>query len=65
MDRGTDRAFTTGEAVIAVGATVFAVSDTVLASERFVRPWERAQLLVMVTYHVGQALIVVGVLAAT
>lgn len=58
-------AFTTGEAVIAVGATVFAVSDTVLARDRFVRPWERAQLVVMVTYHVGQALIVVGVLAAT
>jgi uncharacterized membrane protein YhhN len=58
-------AFTTGEPVIAVGATVFAVSDTVLARDRFVRPWERAQLLVMVTYHVGQALIVLGVLAAT
>jgi uncharacterized membrane protein YhhN len=58
-------AFTTGEAVIAVGATVFAVSDTVLARDRFVRPWERAQLVVMATYHVGQALIVVGVLAAT
>jgi uncharacterized membrane protein YhhN len=58
-------AFTTGEPLIAVGATVFAVSDTVLARDRFVRPWERAQLLVMVTYHVGQALIVLGVLAAT
>ena len=41
---------------------VFAVSDTVLARDRFVRPWDRAQLLVMVTYHVGQALIVAGVL---
>jgi uncharacterized membrane protein YhhN len=58
-------AFTTGVTLIAVGATVFAVSDTVLARDRFVRPWERAQLLVMVTYHVGQALIVIGVLAAT
>jgi uncharacterized membrane protein YhhN len=58
-------AFTTGEPLIAVGATVFAVSDTVLARDRFVRPWERAQLLVMITYHVGQALIVLGVLAAT
>jgi uncharacterized membrane protein YhhN len=58
-------AFTTGEPLIAVGATVFAVSDTVLARDRFVRPWEGAQLLVMVTYHVGQALIVIGVLAAT
>jgi uncharacterized membrane protein YhhN len=58
-------AFTTGEALIALGAAVFAVSDTVLARDRFVRPWDRAQLLVMVTYHVGQALIVLGVLAAT
>lgn len=58
-------AFTTGVPLIAVGATVFAVSDTVLARDRFVRPWDRAQLLVMVTYHVGQALIVAGVLAST
>ncbi len=58
-------AFTTGVTSIAVGATVFAVSDTVLARDRFVRPWDRAQLVVMVTYHVGQALIVAGVLATT
>ena len=58
-------AFTTGVGLIAVGATVFAVSDTVLARDRFVRPWEGAQLLVMITYHVGQALIVAGVLATT
>jgi uncharacterized membrane protein YhhN len=58
-------AFTTGVGLIAVGATIFAVSDTVLARDRFVRPWDGAQLLVMVTYHVGQALIVAGVLAST
>jgi uncharacterized membrane protein YhhN len=58
-------AFTTGEALIAVGATVFVISDTMLARDRFVRPWDGAALLVMVTYHVGQALIVIGVLAAT
>jgi len=58
-------AFTTGVPLIAVGATVFAVSDTVLARDRFVRPWQGAQLLVMITYHVGQALIVIGVLATT
>jgi uncharacterized membrane protein YhhN len=56
-------AFTTGVPLIAVGASVFAVSDTVLARDRFVRPWDGAQLLVMVTYHVGQALIVAGVLS--
>ena len=57
-------AFATGVGLIAIGATVFAVSDTVLARDRFVRPWDGAQLLVMVTYHVGQALIVAGVLAS-
>ena len=57
-------AFTTGIPLIAVGATVFAVSDSALARDRFVRPWDSAQLFVMVTYHVGQALIVAGVLAA-
>jgi len=58
-------AFTTGVPLIAIGATVFAVSDTVLARDRFVPPWQGAPLLVMTTYHVGQALIVIGFLAAT
>jgi uncharacterized membrane protein YhhN len=57
-------AFTTGVPLVAIGATVFAVSDTVLARDRFVRPWNGARLLVMITYHVGQALIVAGVLAS-
>ena len=57
-------AFTTGVPLVAIGATVFAASDTVLARDRFVHPRDGAQLLVMVTYHVGQALIVAGVLAA-
>jgi uncharacterized membrane protein YhhN len=58
-------AFSTGVPLIAVGATVFAVSDTVLARDRFVRPQPWAPVAVMVTYHVGQALIVIGFLAAT
>jgi uncharacterized membrane protein YhhN len=58
-------AFATGVPLIAIGATVFALSDTVLARDRFVRPWAGAQLMVMITYHVGQALLVVGFLAAT
>lgn len=55
-------AWATGDPLVAVGATVFVASDTTLAVNRFVRPVSRAQLLVMVTYHVGQALIVLGVL---
>ncbi len=58
-------AFATGEPAIAVGATVFAASDTILAVDRFVAPRPWAPVAVMVTYHVGQALIVAGVLAAT
>jgi uncharacterized membrane protein YhhN len=57
-------AFDTGEPLIAVGATVFAASDSILAVNRFVRPLAWAPVAVMVTYHVGQALIVAGVLAA-
>lgn len=58
-------AFDTGHPVIAVGATVFAASDSILAADRFVRARSWAPVAVMVTYHVGQALIVAGVLAAT
>lgn len=53
----------TGVWLIALGATVFVSSDTMLALNRFVRPWPWARLAVMVTYHLGQALIVLGVLS--
>ena len=54
--------FDTGVALIAAGATVFAASDSILARDRFVRPRPWAPVAVMLTYHVGQALIVLGVL---
>lgn len=47
---------------IAVGASVFVCSDSVLAINKFVRPIPSARPAIMVTYHVGQALIAVGVL---
>lgn len=54
--------------LIALGAAVFVASDTVLAIDRFDRParWVSPypHLVVMVTYHLGQALIVAGVLHA-
>ena len=56
-------AWMTGEWLIGVGATTFMVSDAVLAIARFVRRAAWADLVVMVTYHLGQALIVAGVLA--
>jgi uncharacterized membrane protein YhhN len=58
----------TGLVLVAAGAAVFVASDTVLALDRFARPtgwvapWPHVG--VMVTYHLGQALIVVGVLRA-
>lgn len=55
-------AWATSDLLIGVGATVFVASDTILAVNRFVRPLPRADVAVMVTYHVGQALIVLGVL---
>jgi uncharacterized membrane protein YhhN len=56
-------AWFTGEPLVALGATVFVASDSILSVDRFVRPLPHARLSLMVTYHVGQALIVLGVLA--
>lgn len=56
-------AWWTGLPLVAAGATVFVSSDSILATNRFVRPWPHADLVVMVTYHLGQALIVAGLLA--
>ena len=57
-------AWFTGEWLVAAGATVFAASDGTLSVNKFVRPVPHARLAIMVTYHVGQGLIVLGVLAA-
>jgi len=52
----------TGRLVVGLGVSLFVVSDTVLAMGRFVqeRPW--TSVVVMVTYHLAQALIVAGLL---
>ncbi len=55
-------AWATGDWLVSLGASVFVASDTTLAVNRFVRPLPGAAVVVMVTYHVGQALIVLGVL---
>jgi len=55
-------AWWTGIPLVAAGATIFVCSDSVLAVHRFVRPLPRADLIVMITYHLGQALIVAGLL---
>ena len=56
-------AWATGHPLVALGATVFMVSDAVLALDRFVRARRFGSLAVMVSYHLGQVLIVLGVLS--
>lgn len=50
----------TGLIVAAVGGMLFAVSDWVLGHRRFVGPLPGGRLAIMVPYHVGQALLIVG-----
>lgn len=44
------------------GGLLFFTSDTLLAFDRFFHPLAHARLLVRITYHVGQILIITGVL---
>lgn len=47
-----------------VGAISFMVSDTILASDRFVRQRRWAAVALIITYHLGQVLIIGGALSA-
>jgi uncharacterized membrane protein YhhN len=49
--------------LVGLGASLFVLSDTVLAMGRFVESHRWTRLVVMVTYHLAQVLIVVGLLA--
>lgn len=51
-------------ALSAAGALSFLASDSILASDRFVRQRWWAAATLMVTYHLGQVLIVAGALLA-
>jgi uncharacterized membrane protein YhhN len=44
------------------GASLFAVSDSLIAYNRFVRPVCRADLPIMITYHAGQLLLIAGLI---
>ncbi len=57
-------AWATGAVLAAVGAMLFAGSDWVLGHQRFVGPLPGGRLAVMVPYHVGQALLIVGLATA-
>ncbi len=53
----------TGSLATAAGGLLFLASDTVLAWNRFVRPLRHGPLAVIVTYHLAQVLIVVGLIS--
>lgn len=53
-------AVATGSIATAIGGVLFLVSDAVLAHDRFVRRLPRGPLTVITTYHVGQFLVVAG-----
>jgi uncharacterized membrane protein YhhN len=50
---------------IAVGAVLFLLSDTLIARERFVATVPLGRLLIIVTYHLAQFLILIGFIRAT
>jgi uncharacterized membrane protein YhhN len=49
--------------VAMVGAKLFAVSDTMIGYNRFVRSFRGADVAIMVTYHAGQLLLIAGLIA--
>lgn len=55
-------AWWSGHRVLAAGATLFLVSDALLAVQRFRRPLPAGRVAVMVTYHAALAAIVLGTL---
>jgi uncharacterized membrane protein YhhN len=55
-------AVATGSVTTAIGGLLFLVSDVALARDRFVQPLVRGPLLVIVTYHLAQLLIVIGLI---
>lgn len=55
-------AIATREMLAIGGAMIFMASDTLIAWNRFVQPLAWAPVTIMVTYHVGQALLVASLL---
>jgi uncharacterized membrane protein YhhN len=56
-------AVASGNVFAAIGAVLFAASDSMIALDRFVKPFPAAPVAIMVTYHLGQALLVISLLA--
>ncbi|MGH8976930.1 MAG: lysoplasmalogenase [Acidimicrobiia bacterium] len=57
-------AIASGNVVAAGGAVLFAASDSLIAWDRFVVPVRGAGVIIMVTYHLGQALLTLSLLVA-
>jgi uncharacterized membrane protein YhhN len=55
-------ALASGNPLAGAGAVLFAVSDSMIAWDRFVRPLRAAPVAIMVTYHLGQAGLVLSLL---
>lgn len=55
-------ALATKNVLAAVGASLFVASDTMIAWNRFVKPFAWASVAIMVTYHLGQAGLVASLL---
>jgi uncharacterized membrane protein YhhN len=55
-------ALASGNVVAAAGAALFVASDSMIAWNRFVRPFPAAPVAIMVTYHLGQAGLVLSLL---
>jgi uncharacterized membrane protein YhhN len=55
-------AFGTTAVATAVGGALFLASDATLAWDRFVRRLLRGPVIVMVTYHLAQALLLIGLI---
>ena len=56
-------ALATGNVVAGAGAVLFVASDSMIAWDRFVRPFAWAPVAIMVTYHLGQAGLVASLAA--
>jgi uncharacterized membrane protein YhhN len=55
-------ALATGNVAAGVGAALFVASDSMIAWDRFVRPFAWAPVAIMVSYHLGQAGLVASLL---
>jgi uncharacterized membrane protein YhhN len=52
----------TGSTATAIGGALFVASDATLAWQRFVAPLPRGPVIVIVTYHLAQILILIGLI---